>query len=603
MSSIAELRAKLKKSQNKQRDGISSKTAMEILLKLIRDGKLSEQVIFTMDGQELLTQKVLMKEIEETLVSVGGRARISELSRSLNVAEETILATVKLLGLTMYLNEVITSEWFTETTAAIGKWLDHVGELKFTQISDRYHVSLELVKTRLVANFPLREDDRILSEKFKQLILARTRGTINALTVPRDIKTIASQIGGDVETVKECVSRILETAHPSGTLGNDGMYVPFVWMQTQGESALMSWKISGWCEVGMLKYAVDKSNIPNWLREQSLEETRDFLILNGKHMVRISMLRDRLNAMNDLWVDIDQVSKSVFPGLGSISKHLGCEFFSGWHLSGQVAYRRDAVINKLIAKVSLKESSKIEQKLGSVVESELRIFRESEYRQAFDDIVQDCLARIRPMIEEIRDKNEMKKLKPSISTNLESLTEIEETIKSLFWEINDNINTADKILCRSIIEPEIKRNILNDLVELAFRYTHVRVCGGGKYVDRSMVLRSIPNSPVADDQKKALKFLLEITDFISVDDLRDALSELAIVVPKQAPKRRGAARPPSLEELRRELQVIDSEQERTILSIQIGLMEKFSNHRLTCLRSDSSPEVFKGICEKLEIKD
>ena len=55
MSSIAELRTRLKK-RSPIVPKLPYRVAVDIILKLNREGKFGDRIVFTLDGQEMLTQ-------------------------------------------------------------------------------------------------------------------------------------------------------------------------------------------------------------------------------------------------------------------------------------------------------------------------------------------------------------------------------------------------------------------------------------------------------------------------------------------------------------------------------------------------------------------
>lgn len=550
-----------KASAQPSKPRITNRTAIDLILKLNREGHIVPPLIFSSDGQEVLTQKILQSEIIEYL-ETDGRARISEVARALSVAPDLVESRCKQIGsLTLYLDEVISNQWFRQKSEEVRRWVDREGQLKITAIGEKLSLSLDLVRSRILDSSFSSESDTITSHNFVKILQARTTGYIHALTTPRELKSIATAVGGDLKSVSEIIQEII-AGDPIGTLGNDGVYVPNCWAKAQGDQALASWRDSGWCEVDGLRLAVGQTGIAEWKSQEGLIEGQNCLTCSSKHIIRLNgklkqtILTAKMSpfviSMMDILTQLAMPRYLSQRDLERLAAWAAGE--TGWNLSGLTIYSPD-LLDKVFGFLNISDSVTANPEIDSaslflcaaaenILESDLHV-SDSALRT---DIMASLEGRIRTAVREEIQKREQIRIKPSVKHELDSLSSLEEHILESVWNIAEAQEAIERCgIASDSLAEELRDRFLIPFLNDVFKYTAVRLCefelnhNVATESDRTDILKAVPNSISADDVRRALRNLESMLCSpapVSIDRLREDLSELSLVVPKSKPKKK-----------------------------------------------------------------
>ena len=622
MTSIADLRARLKKaSAQPSKLRITNRTAIDLILKLNREGHIVPPLIFTSDGQEVLSQKILQREILEYL-ETDGRARISEIARALSVSPDLVESRGKGIGsLTMYLDEVIANEWFMRKSEEVHRWLDREGQLQVTAIGERLSLSLDLVRSRILDRFVLCDSDTITSPNFVKILQARTRGYIHASSTPRELKLIATEVGGDVKSVSEIIQGIL-ARDPIGTFGNDGVYVPNSWAKSRGDQALASWRDSDWCEVDALRLAVGQTGMAVWKSQEGLIEGRNCLTCASKYIIRLNgklkqtILAAKMSSfvisMMDILTQLAMPRDLSQRDLERLAALAAGE--TGWNISGLTIYSPD-LLDKVFDALNISESVTDSPELDNATSSlctAAEIILEADFHVSDSVLRTDIMTlfegRIRTAVREEIQKREQIRLKPSVKHELDSLSSLEDHILDSVWNIAEAQEAIERCgVASDSLGEELRDRLVIPLLNDVFKYTAVRLCGFelnhnvATESDRTYILRAVPNSISADDVRNALRILESMLCSpadVSVDRLREELSQLSLVVPKSLPRKKSVNKRKHLELLKQFISTASNDLGFITSALSLAIFAA-SGKRISVINEKTSLAILRGISHSL----
>jgi predicted DNA-binding transcriptional regulator len=524
MASIQELRERLK-NKRRERPVLPYRTCVEILVKMDKAGMFGTPgLIFSVDGQEILTPAILDQEIIATLTEeFDGRCRVSELARTLKISEDTIFSRLKSMrSISLFLNDVIMDSWFINQVPVVQRLVNRAGEIKISQIAEKMLISAELFEARILSIIPpeiVSKSPRgtLISPRFLEIINVRVRGLLNGLDVPRHIDWIASSVHCPKESIEQIVS-------PSevGKLGKDGIFIPNVWIKKQITQAYELWDKLHWIPLAALRLEIGnaKSDLATWLNLNGLMDGENSLILS-LCVLRItdnelSMVREAL--VKNEWINIDNLvsGKMGFQLSGEDGNKI-LKFFRNKIIEMRewILISDCVVSHKLIARLSWKRNweTLVENEFsGSEISDEIHALVEVEVRK-------------RELVESL-----------PVPERLEGIL-IEQ-----FSEIGQASQAVKAFENSEILLTAMRENLLTLFLQNVFRFAAVRFCGMnvklGDPVDLEKVVKSLPTvAGQKSEYESILKDLLENFEKKSVLDLEEwlkqILGELGIVIPKK----------------------------------------------------------------------
>ena len=585
---INELRQRLKKRTAKET--IPFKTSMDILIKLNKENFFGFPLIFTTDGQELLTPPILEKEILFFLKGEGAnRARISEIARALSVSEDTVMEHVKRIpSLTIFLNDAITEEWFVEKSRELKGMLDSAGELTFVTLAQKFNLSLDLLSTKILSGtnvrfFADKTETSLIGQRHSEIVFARIRGIVHALTVPRDIEWISENAGcSQISTAKNILKQIIrESGISVGAFANETIFIPSAFTKRQGQVALESWTKRGWCDLGMLRSKIggSKAELSKWLASQQLDEscsvfqTSEFIFRIDKAFSE-SLLRFIRNVEGTVWVDLkqflasrsgfmEQLPANEYERFGVVILRKTSEI-SHWgvcsnalfdvstikrEISHSVSKRVSDAASRLVNKPSEyidKEELKLMEKIEALLVDMYGLSR--EVFPAFPELMAEFSTSIRLSLKDQLDQLSGNRDRPHVKYTLESLSELEQCIAEQYCDFADNFAALKHFRFNTLLTENFKERIIRKFVNSVFIFTALRLCQAAPSfpveleADRKAILNSLPNFPLIAECKETLQNIESLlTDNPSRRDygvaVKEKLEDLAILVASELKKR------------------------------------------------------------------
>jgi len=214
MDEIAKLQEEFMRLQKQQAShSISERVCVEILLKLIQREKV--KVYYTFDRKEFITPKQLSHEIQDEILSSGGRIELMDLYPLLNLDESVIEATTRELvendrSLSIIENTIVADYYIDKVAEEINESLVESGQLNLSSLSQRFSLPLDyitnLISVRLVSAPPSRYRrfiDGFLAPPllYTQAFITRhkaiLRGVLSGITVPTSLQQISQYVECD----------------------------------------------------------------------------------------------------------------------------------------------------------------------------------------------------------------------------------------------------------------------------------------------------------------------------------------------------------------------------------------------------------------------
>ena len=574
MSSIAELRERLK-ARKKDSTSLPYTTCVEILTKMNKCGRFgSPGLVFSLDGQEVMTLAILDKEILDGLLSeeFRGRCRVSELSRSLNVSEDTVLSRIKYIGeITLYLNDVIHDSWFKNihVESIVGRF---GGEMKIPAFAECVGLSVALIEARV--HFPdgaivRLEPDGIATRRFFDNLKRRVRGTLNGLECPRDVAWIGKQVGCPSSVdIEKIVREMVE-------IGNDKVYSPRVWKNAQIENAHTVWNRLGWIPLSGLRLEIGsgRTDLSRWLQDQNLTESVDCFVLSNC-VVRVTaevLLDVREWISMHSWFDVRVVvgAKVGCPISSEDDETVICLFLkdhvlelgTGWTVSGPFMFSHRLVV----------EAAR-ERNPGQWLERKHEIFQET-FPPYYDLISKIEKAKGRVM----DDSN------------------IEDNIVSQFLEIAD---ACQAVKDQSQFEQIAVEALIRPMVTSVVGYAALRFCNSSSVpIDILKALPTVGGAP--SPYEEPICSLIELVDspsLPSVDALKQLLADILILVPKKSKHNSTAY----VTEYRNNFDSATTRAEIFFTAIKLIVCRLCGQRRVPFVTLNNSVAVWSIICESLQ---
>jgi hypothetical protein len=565
--SVSDLRARLKKatavSDTPRYPVIPLRTCVDILLKI--QPKLETKFWFTIDGKEIVTEKILEKEIISFLREKTCnlyRARISEIARELNMDEAVVEercvnhSEIELV----FSDAVLKAEFWRAQLVVAKNLLDKSGTLSLAQLADKLSLPLNLVTMNLVPHLSISSDGtRLVGEHFSQIISARVTGVVNGLKEPTTVKWISEFVGGDTETVREVLETLRET-HAFGDIGNDDIFHPKGWVRNEADEADKSLSKYGWCTNPGLKALILEHG-------KKLVESR---WKSGKHVQLSSILvtvDDQLaekiirewNAVVDSvgWCDMKTVlvQHTTFPPLTQSEYASICDLiltgkcgkFS--RTSKTIIFDEERILSTMeekLAETIRSVSERIPSTIGSKspidldekMETNIHPKCEKILRLEFgitDDqtelkteIMNSCRIRIRDLLKKEMAKVSETRARPAVTNKLSVVAE--EHIIERFFEIAEAIEGIEKLSSKHLVAPAFHQNLVSPFVSSIFTFCQERFNLTTEETDHSKIIKSVPS--ILEPVKEALKFFntqpLDLSSYLP--NCRNHLREIGIVV-------------------------------------------------------------------------
>jgi hypothetical protein len=583
MASIAELRERLK-AKRSTAPALPYRTCVEVLLKMNKMGYFgSAGLVFSLDGQEVMTESILKEEIPRVLdEEFHGRCRISELSRSLNVSEDIVADCCKALeGLTVYLSDVMSPLWFESEKHRIPILVDKAGgEMKIVSLAERMGLSLDLFSR----SFDFSEDllvvrtnnQTIVSKRFMDLVCARVRGTLFALDSPKDLVWIANQA--------KCPPSLtdlehLVSSHPAGTLGKDKIFTPHIWIRKQIEAANTCWEKLGWIPLAGLRLSIgpSKHELTEWIEGHGLVDKQDCLILSS---CIVKMTRETLFFVREYVCDHKWIDAGTF-----IGAKLGCPVDTRADKISLANFLKTHIVElrsgKWIQWSQFLVSQDLISELGRRSPSQFETLLERDF--GITDGVFEPMDELKHMVETERERL------ADLKQNRSNPERLEQDIVERFFDVVEGI-AALKYLGpeNPIFVQALRTNTIVPLVDIIFRFAAIRFCSimtGESAVDHQTVVKALPT--VGGQPSAFEKPLLSLDADLPLEGveqfLKSTLGELSIVVPKKDP--RGGS-------LSTKISVLEEMQEAITCQSLVVAITKYVVHRLSGRRITFISEVY-----------
>ena len=573
--SVADLRARLKKvtavSDTPRHPVLPLRTCVDILLKI--QPKLETKFWFTIDGKEIVTEKILEKEIisflrENTCNSY--RARISEIARELKMDETVVeerCVTHSAIEL-VFSDAVLKAEFWCAQVVVAKDLIEKSGTLSLAQLADKLSLPLNLVTLNLVPLLSVSSDGtRLVGEHFSQIIAARVTGVVNGLREPRTIRWISELVGGDTETVRSVLETLRETP-AFGDLGNDEIFHPKGWIRNEADEADKSLTKYGWCTNPGLKALIlehGKTFVESRWKSGKYVQLSSILVTLEDQLTE-TIIRECSDVVDSVgWCDM----KTVLVQHTTFPPQTQSEYASICDLILSEKSRKFSRIAKTIIFDEQRILNTIEEKLAETIRSvseripatigskspidlderiETNIFPKCEkilklefgitddHTELKTEIINSCRIRIRDLLKKEMAKVSETRARPAVTSKLSVVAE--ENIVERFFEIMEAIEGMEKLTSQHLVLPFFHQHLVAPFVSSIFTFCQERFNLTTEETDHTKIIKSVPS--ILEPVKEALKFfntqLLDLSSYPA--DCRNHLREIGIVISEKLLKQK-----------------------------------------------------------------
>ena len=264
-----ELEELMKTFQNLQNEEVklklSERNCVELVQKIISK-KLIENLYFTMDGKEYVTETQLDKELIE--ICQRGRIETNELQNLLNIELSVIQKRLQLIlkdnkEMQMIGTEIITNKFLDSVVSEILEMLKQAGDLILTDLSERFSLPTKKIHFilkncgRLEEEVRL-EDNIIFNSIFIEREKSKIRGCFSAITKPTQVSEMQKKYNFHPRLFQTCLQEMIKEGRLYGNLIGD-TYIPTIFSKKRDE-----WIKNFFVQNGFISYTtLNKMNMEN----------------------------------------------------------------------------------------------------------------------------------------------------------------------------------------------------------------------------------------------------------------------------------------------------------------------------------------------------
>ncbi len=227
---------------------LSERNCMEIIMKLVKLGLLD--IIYTTNGKELITPQQLSLELQDELLSAGGRLALADAQPLLNVDISHIEKAAAGLVINdpelLLINGELIAAWHLD--GVVEEVLSHTlpgagGKVSVATLAAQMFnlpvpITEEAIKTRLLSKSnqlkAKLKHGVLFTAAYEETQLARIRGVLAGVTRPISTGELINIYGFDEGVMEEILPRLLKENVLVGSLrGRE--YVPLAFSRTQRE--------------------------------------------------------------------------------------------------------------------------------------------------------------------------------------------------------------------------------------------------------------------------------------------------------------------------------------------------------------------------------
>eukprot|EP00375_Theileria_parva_P000084 XP_762753.1 hypothetical protein [Theileria parva strain Muguga] len=260
MVSISELRSRLASAQStKSKLRLSNLQCIDLLLKICK--KKGVDLITSTDGMLFYTLEEVQAEVENELLSRGGRIPIFELNSVLNFQpdhiDRAVSNIVKPGG--EYLNShgvIISKQYLERLMHSIDDRIQECGTVAISDLSKEYDLPLEMMRTYVSANLGSIikgniNGNLIESLTFEQRKINNFLASVLAITMPISTNDLSRIIKQNINTVNDTLGNLIKQGNVNGFIkGNE--FVPQCYINSVDTFLTHYYARNGYIEVSLI---------------------------------------------------------------------------------------------------------------------------------------------------------------------------------------------------------------------------------------------------------------------------------------------------------------------------------------------------------------
>ncbi|KAJ8315850.1 hypothetical protein KUTeg_008000 [Tegillarca granosa] len=313
-------------SNTKQK--LSERNVIEIVRKLI-DLKLLD-VIYTLDGKEYLTPQGLTKEIQDELITHGGRINLVELQQILNVDFSHIESKASEIvkhdrNITLVLGQLIDNTYLDRIAEEVNDRLQEQGHITIAELTQLYDLPAdflsenihERVGTIIKGQVDSYDRDVIFTDSFISRMKAQIKGAFSAVTCPLQMTSIMHRYGFQERLFYSILEELVASKRLAGTISGGrqekALYIPDIYTKSQNDWVDSFYKQNGYLEYDSLT-RLGITDPKSFIKKRFKSEPITYL----STCCAGSALKEQMEAsaedalQSDSWVDILPLLPSVF---------------------------------------------------------------------------------------------------------------------------------------------------------------------------------------------------------------------------------------------------------------------------------------------------
>ncbi|XP_062858526.1 E3 UFM1-protein ligase 1 [Trichomycterus rosablanca] len=304
---------------------LSERNCIELISKLVEEKKLD--VIYTLDGKELITPSHICKEIRDELYTHGGRINIVDLQKIINVDLVHVESRANEVaksdrGTQIILGQLINEQYLDQLCEEVNDKLQESGQVNITELSKTHQLPAEFLTQELTLRLNRLIDGRI--DQFNGLIFtqnfinrqkAKIRGLFTSISRPTPVNTLIGQFGLQENLLYSLLEELVNLGRVNGSVvggrQDKAVFVPDVYCRAQS-----AWVQSFLTHNSYLEFeALTRLGIPdpvNYIKKRFKDKKLVFL----KSACVESAILDQLEASveeavtSDTWIDLQPLLPS-----------------------------------------------------------------------------------------------------------------------------------------------------------------------------------------------------------------------------------------------------------------------------------------------------
>ncbi|XP_955336.1 uncharacterized protein TA18735 [Theileria annulata] len=272
MVSISELRSRLASAQStKSKLRLSNLQCIDILLKICK--KKGVDLITSTDGMLFYTLEEVQAEVENELLSRGGRIPIFELNSVLNFQPDHIDRAVSNIVRPggEYLNShgvIISKQYLNHLMYSVNDRIQECGTVGISELSKEYDLPLEMIRSYVSSNLGTVikgniNGNSVESFTFEQRKLNNFLASILAITMPIQTNDLSRIINQNINTVNDTLNNLIKQGKANGVIkGNE--FVPQCYINSVDTFLTNYYTRNGYIEVTLINsfdhFTINTSN-------------------------------------------------------------------------------------------------------------------------------------------------------------------------------------------------------------------------------------------------------------------------------------------------------------------------------------------------------